>query len=422
MNKRVFCIGIGGVGVSSLAQYYMATGWTVAGSDAEENDTTKQLTRAGAEIHIGADPADVAGADLLIMTTAIKPDHPQLVQARALGITVKTYPEAVGELTRSHTTVSIAGAHGKSTTTAMSALIMIEAGLDPTVIIGTKLKEFDGTNFRLGKSKYLLVEADEYKGAFWHYHSQIAALLNIDIEHLDFYKDLDDIQASFTRYLTNVAKDGTIIVNGQNKLALELVEKLSTPPDIVVFDPERLAHRLLKIPGAHNQSNAEAAAQIGQALEIDEVTIERSLAKFAGTWRRLEEIQPRIFSDYAHHPTEITATLAALKEAYPNKKLIAVCQLFQKDRLNRLFDSFVPCFDQADEVFLTPLYIVRGRDRDEGKDEHDLAEAINKPTVKTIESVDAAYEAVLPEVESGAIVVFLGNGDIDAQLRELLSK
>ncbi len=421
MKKRLYCIGIGGIGVSSLAQYYLAEGWEVSGSDDKQTETTKTLEKLGANITIGTNVDGLKQADLVVYTNALPADHPELVAAKQANIPTKNYPEALGELTKKHYTVAVAGTHGKSTTTSMVALIFIAAGLDPTVIVGTKLEELGWSNFRQGKSKYLIIEADEYKGAFWNYQSDVAVILNVDVDHLDFYHDLADTQNSFRKFLANTKPGGTIILNGQDTNTTALLDEVDqSGRKVVLYNEHDLAHHKLEVPGAHNQSNAEAAAQAALAAGIDGKIIEEALSKFHGTWRRFEKVGERIYSDYAHHPEEVQATLKAAREYFPNNKLIAVFQPDGKHRLNQLFDRFTKAFDTADETYIVPTIVKLGREKDEGRGSEELVAAINKPNVYYIATVEEAYQKVLPEVHDGAVVFFMGSGDIDSHLRPLL--
>jgi len=429
--KQLYCVGIGGIGVSSLAQYYLAQGWRVAGSDAKESDTTRQLAALGARIVIGTDPAQAAAADLVVHTTAVDVTHPEVAAARAADVTVQDYPAALGALTRDHYTIVIAGTAGKSTTTAMVALILMAAGedYDPTVIIGTKLRELNWANFRLGRSRYLVIEADEYKGAFWHYHPAVAVVLNVDADHLDFYHDIDDIMSSFRRFLGNVAAGGTIILNGRDAHARALGEGLTGDHQVVMYDDRQAAHRALQVPGVHNQSNAEAAARAAAAAGVPAEVIERALAAFTGTWRRFERVAEGIYSDYAHHPAKIEAAIEAAREMFPapEHKIVVVFQPDGKHRLNSLFERFATAFEQADETYIVPTVLKLGRERDEGRGSEELVATIQQPNVHFAPSVEEAYAQVAPQVRCGqpgdkTIAIFMGSGDIDKRLRALLDR
>ena len=227
--KRVHLIGIGGIGVSALAQYYLARDFAVSGSDLVDSLIIRQLKKAGAKIFIGAHKTSnlPENVGLVVYSAAVEKDNPELLQARRKKIKSLSYAQALGELTKKFFTISVSGMHGKSTTTSMIALILVKAGLDPTVIVGTKLKEFGNRNFRLGKSRYLVIEADEYQASFLNYWPKIIVRLNLEEEHLDYYKDLGHILRTFREYIGHLAGDGTLVVNGDDKNILRMLRMLN---------------------------------------------------------------------------------------------------------------------------------------------------------------------------------------------------
>lgn len=418
-SKHIHIIGIGGIGTSALAQYYLSVGNVVSGSDANASEITDFLKTQGIKVQIGHKAENVRGAELVIHSAAVKEGNPEYDAAKLDRIPTKLYAEAMGEITDNYTLVAISGSHGKSTTTSMVAKIMIDAGLDPTVIVGTKMHELGGNNFRKGSSEFFVLEADDYNRHFHHYHPTISVVTNIDREHLDIYKDIEGVKEAFLRYVQNTKTGGTIIVNGQDKDAVDVVRKADLLKNqVILYNENDLARHDLGVVGAHNQSNAEAAYWVGEILGINKTSIKKSLAGFKGTWRRLEEIKEGIYSDYAHHPTEIKATLDALKSANPNKNLICVFQPHQRDRLTQLFSDFAESFSDADELYLIPLYAVRGRDDGDGRSSKELAELIQKPKAVYAPSFDKAFDEVMNKFNSeNTIVVFMGAGDIDEQLR-----
>lgn len=423
MARKIHFIGIGGIGVSSLAQYYLATGDKVSGSDVARSEITDLLTKKGIKIFIGQSAQNISDYDLVIHSAAIKEGNPEYDEAGRRGIKTILYAEAIGELTKKYKTIAVSGSHGKSTTTAMIALILIQAGLDPTVIIGTKLRELENNNFRLGESQWLVLEADEYNRSFYNYHPQIIVLTNIDAEHLDIYGDLEGVKKGFAHYLKNLTATGTLIANGQDKTVRAVVENMfeAGTRQVVLYNDRDLARHRLSVPGSHNESNAEAAYQVGKLLDLSDEVIRASLKGFKGTWRRLEEVVQGVYSDYAHHPTEIRASLTALKEANPAKKLICVFQPHQRDRLNHLFDEFKSAFAAADQVILIPLYAPAGRSAGSGKTSADLVAEINQDNVQYADSFEEAYEQVKDQIGLDALVVFMGAGDIDDNLRTTLA-
>jgi UDP-N-acetylmuramate--alanine ligase len=420
--NHIHIIGVGGIGTSALAQYYLAQGKVVSGSDVASSEITDFLKSKGVKIYIEHSPENICGAQLVIHSAAVGNGNEEYDAAKRDRIPTKLYAEAVGEITQQYMTIAISGSHGKSTTTAMVAKILIDAGLDPTVIVGTKMHELGGNNFRMGKGKYLVLEADDYNRHFHNYHPTIAVVTNVDAEHLDVYRNLAGVKEAFVKFLESTKQGGTIIANGQDKNTVDVIKSADLLKyQVILFNETDLAIHDLGVVGDHNQSNAEAAFWVAKTLGVSEDKIKQSLAGFRGSWRRLEEIQEGLYTDYAHHPTEIKATLQALKQANPTKKLICVFQPHQRDRLNRLFDEFTTAFTAADELYLIPLYTARGRDSDVGEDSKSLAKLIAKPKTTFCENFTKAFKFIKPLLNDQHIVVFMGAGDIDERLRSQLS-
>jgi UDP-N-acetylmuramate--alanine ligase len=367
-------------------------------------------------------------ASLLVRSAAVPVRNPEIKEAKARNMEILTYAEALGRVVMDYKTIAISGAHGKSTTTAMVAKILEEAGFDPTLIIGSKI---DGSNFRLGKSDYLIIEADEYDGSFWNYRPWAALVTNIDLEHLDFYKDLGDIKKSFIKFLNQVDKDGFMVLNKDNENLVSILSSLKNTHVAWYSAKDKRAKKikeLLKVPGKHNLSNALAAMTLALNLGIDEKTIFRALSEFTGIWRRLEYREEtksgfKVFDDYAHHPTEIKASLQALKEEFPNSNLVCVFQPHQVKRLEALFKEFSKAFNGADHLILLDIYQVAGREEvSQNIDSEDLAAAVaNQNKVKDVSylpdgpDVAAILKVTLEELKEAKkdnVVVMMGAGDI----------
>lgn len=381
-KNSVHFIGIGGIGLSALARYYLAQKWLVSGSDTADSLLIQELKKEGVSIKIGPKkPSFRPKTGLIVRSQAIPESDIEIRAAKAKKIPVLSYPEAVGFLTEKYKTIAVAGAHGKSTTTAMVAEIFLKSKLDPTVIVGTKLKSLAGKNFRKGNSRWLILEADEFGGAFWHYSPAAAIITNIDKEHLDFYKNFAGVKKSFLRFIKNIQDGGILILNKDDKNLFSLkkqIEKITENKKIkthwfsLAIDPllsEKISG-LLKVPGRHNLSNALGAFVLSKALGVKKENIFVGLKNYSGAWRRFEyrgELKNRksitkIYDDYAHHPTEIKATLAGAKEKFPDSKIICVFQPHQAKRLELLFKDFTKAFDDADVLILLPSYKVAGRD------------------------------------------------------------
>jgi UDP-N-acetylmuramate--alanine ligase len=396
-QKHVHLIGIGGIAMSALARWFLSQNWAVSGSDITGSQLTDDLTKEGVEVKIGPQngtslPPQI---DLAVRSQAVENTNKEYLAVKARKIQSYTYPEMIGILTREHDTIAVSGAHGKSTTTALVALILIEAELDPTVVIGTKLKELGGKNFRIGKkSRYLVLEADEYGKAFHNYSPLVAAVTNIDAEHLDTYKNLVGVKRGFVKYFSNIMPGGAFVLNQDDANLYSLaedIESIAQTKDVTVIwysslgeqdgDIElvRKIKKVIKIPGAHNVSNALAAVHVGLYLNIPLATCLAAIGKYNGAWRRMEyrgeltvpgseadgDSSVPVYDDYGHHPTEIRATLQGFREKFPHHRLICVFQPHQAKRLQALFDDFAGSFDESDTTLIMPLYKVPGRDEKE---------------------------------------------------------
>ena len=437
MENKIHFIGIGGIGVSALAQYYLAQGDEVSGSDLVASEITDMLAQKGAKLFIGKHSAKNVPKDakMVVYSPAVEFSNPEFKKAKTRKIKLRSYPEALGELTKEYFTIAVSGAHGKSTTTAMIALILTQAGLDPTVIVGTKIKEFDNTNFRAGKSKYLVIEADEWNASFLNYRPRIIVLTNIEREHLDFYKNLENIMKTFAKYISYLPDNGFLVANADDENIIKLkMLKPSWPFNIQNYslkqgETEEL-QKIMKIPGRHNIANALAAMAVARILEVPDKKSFLALGKYQGAWRRFDMRETDIggkivtlISDYGHHPTEIKVTLEAAREKFPDKKIWCVFQPHQFQRTFYLFDDFVKVFKNAkiDNVIITDIYSVAGRESSKIKrkvNSKKLVEAIEKPNIIYLKK-DKIKNHLKSNIENGAVVVVMGAGDIYELSREL---
>lgn len=400
---RIHFIGIGGIGVSALAQYYLAKGHEVSGSDLVSSEITEFLKKSGIKIHIGENKIP-KNTDLVIYSPAVK------IKNLKFKIPALSYPEALGKLTKEHFTIAVSGTHGKSTTTAMLALIMVRAGLDPTVIIGTKLREFGDSNCRVGKSKYLVIEADEYAASFLNYWPKMIVITNVEADHLDYYKNFNNIKKAFSRFISHLPKSGTLI-------------DLRNPTGLLGFvnptiDIQKIK-KVLKVPGQHNIYNALAALAAARALKIPDRVSFKALSEYKGAWRRFEIIRTKPFiliSDYGHNPTKAMAALKAAREKWPKKKIWCVYQPHQYQRTHYLFDDFVKTFREApiDNIIITDIYDVVGREENKIQkniNSQKLVNAINKKNV-----VYLPNKKILPFLKKNLrpkqVLIIMGAGDI----------
>lgn len=427
-------IGIGGIGVSALAKYYLSQGAKVSGSDLASSEITEELKRLGATIYIGKHSKHHLSEDLdcVIFTSAVASLNPELKEAKAKNLKIQSYPEAVGELTKRYKTITVSGAHGKSTTTALTALILEEGYYDPMVIIGTKVKEFGHSNFRQGHGPYLLLEADEWDRSFLNYSPKIAVVTNIDAEHLDTYKTIEAVEETFREYISLVPRDGAIVANYDDFRVRRMVQNIRR--NIFWYSlQDRITERIrevLKIPGEHNVLNALAGARVGKILGIGDSQILSAISRFHGAWRRFEwrgfVNGAPVFTDYGHHPQEIHATLEAAREKFPSKRrLWCVYQPHQYQRLAYLWERFIPAFDTADKICLLPIYDVTGRETtrakpkvsslklglellERGKDVH------HHPTF------DLAKSCIRKNAAPSDIILVMGAGDIYQLVNDLV--
>ena len=422
--QAVHFVGIGGIGMSALAQYYASEGWQVSGSDVAASELTDGLKKKKIRVYIGHARENITKPNLVIYSAAVDEKSPERAEARKRRIPQMSYAEALGGLTKQYTTIAVAGSHGKSTTTAMMATVLMKAGFDPTVIIGTKTKELKG-NFRKGKSDWLIIEADEYNRSFHQYYPDVAVVTGVDKEHLDTYNDYKGVVAGFGKFLKNVAADGIAVINANDRGAREAAKK--TKAKVVLYNRIPFKKRKLSVMGQHNQENAEAVSKTARALGISQIVIDKALAGYQGAWRRLEKIRaPKtifnadIYSDYAHHPTEIRATLQALRDAHPERKIICVFQPHQQDRFNRLFEDFKKTLAGAiaDLMIVLPIYIVTGREASKlDRTAKDLVEELNHPGVLHFNDLGEIMFSLDMFSLERPVVVFMSAGDLDQRLR-----
>lgn len=425
MKKKIHFIGIGGIGMSALARYFLSEGDIVTGSELVKSEITDGLEKVGVLI-----TKKIKDVDLVVYSNALRDNNPELKKARKLGIKCITYPEALGELTKKYFTIAISGTHGKSTTSAITALILIKNGLDPTVIIGTKLKEFNDSNFRKGKSNYLVIEADEYKEAFLNYNPDIIVLTNIEADHLDYYKNIDNILNAFEKYTKRLSKGGTIIANKDDSNILRLLRNKKFKSFSLKNKDAKEVSSALKIPGEYNVSNALAALEVAKTLKIKKLDAIKALSEYHGSWRRFEIFKTKdliIISDYAHHPTAVLKTLVATREKFKNKKITCIFQPHQYHRTYSFFNEFVNVFKRApvDQLIISKIYDVAGREDKKSKasvSSAKLAKAVNNPRVVSMEKFEDIKKYVYDNCKKGEVVVVMGAGDVYNLFLDLTKK
>lgn len=416
MAKNIHFIGIGGIGNSSLAQILHEKGNKISGSDSVPSQITKNLKQKGINVNYEHKASNIDKKhQLVIFSPAIPANNPELQEAKKLKIRCLSYPQALGEFSKDYFTIAVSGTHGKSTTTAMIALILIKAGLDPTVVIGTKLKELKNRNFRTGDSKYLVIEACEYKESFLHFKPDILIVTNIEAEHLDFYKNLKNYKHAFFKLMEKVPSKGKIIINPKDPNTKSLLKGLKAE---ILPAEEKIKPG---IPGDFNIENASLAAEVAKSLGINQKTIEKTLKNYKGSWRRMQYKRKKLgkvvfIDDYAHHPTEIEMTLRAIRENHPYDKLLCVFQPHQYSRTKWLLKEFGESFIEADQVIVPNIYKVRDSEEDvKSVSTDDLVRAINKNGKKAIngEGIEKTAEYIKKNHKNFDLIVTMGAGDID---------
>lgn len=428
--KTVHFIGIGGIGISAIARMMLLQGKKVSGSDAAESPITKSLVDFGATIVIGQsaeniNPEVAPEEYLVVYTVAIGEANPELAEVRRRGLRAFTYPQMLGIISREKFTIAVAGSHGKTTTTAMIANIMIDAGLDPTVIVGSLMKS-SGTNLVVGKSKYLVVEACEYKRSFLNLSPKIAVITNIDDDHLDYYKDIAGVQKGFQEFVDLLPSSiGKLVCNQHGANMFPAISFAGSTVDYSEISDGEIPK--LKIPGRHNIENAKAALAVARLLGIADDQSLKSLADFSGTWRRFEFLGTTkngalIYDDYAHHPTEIRATLGTVREFFPGKKIILVFQPHLFSRTKEHLEEFADCFKNVDELIIAPIYAAR-EPNDPSVSAEILAEKIRGGAsagvefagdVKTFADSKAIESYLRDSIGPSDVLITMGAGDINS--------
>ena len=442
-------IGIGGIGMSAIAEILVAKGHTVQGSDQKESANVKRLRAKGIRVFVGHDAVNLIGARYVVISTAVKPTNPELQAARAKELPVIRRAEMLAELMRLYSTVSVTGTHGKTTTTSLLSHIFSEAGEEPTVITGGIINAW-GSNARLGQGKWMIVEADESDGTFTRLPTEIGIVTNIDPEHLDYFGSVEAMHREYEAFLKNIPFFGLAVVCIDHPVVRDMVGRLelrrdgrrlltygaSKDADIVldnikiegnttIFDASlgasvkggarKLEKWSVPIPGAHNALNALAAIAVATEAGIEDAKIRTAMAGFSGVKRRFQLTGEwngvAIYDDYGHHPAEISAVLAAAR-AGAKGRVIAVVEPHRYTRVRDLFGEFSACFKDADHVIVGPLYSA-GESPIAGIDHHSLARGIAATGHKSVQAVDRPAD-IVPVVKMlarpGDSVVFLGAG------------
>ncbi|MCD6388597.1 MAG: UDP-N-acetylmuramate--L-alanine ligase [Desulfobulbaceae bacterium] len=441
-TKHIHFVGIGGIGMSGIAELLLNLGYTVSGSDLNSTKITHRLADLGGTIYQGHRGEWVKGADVVVTSSAISRENPEIQAAREDFIPVIPRAEMLAELMRlKKYGIAIAGSHGKTSTTSLVGWVLAEAGLDPTVVIGGQVNSL-GSNAKLGDGEFLVAEADESDGSFLQLAPVVDVVTNIDFEHVDFYKDLDEIKDVFLQFINKIPFYGAAILCLDDERIADLLPRIKkriityglTPQaDLYARDirvdgmlsiftvcrgESELGTVTFALPGLHNISNALAAIAVGLEIEIDFDVIARALASFTGVKRRLEIKGEKngitVIDDYGHHPTEIRATLAALRASWPEKRLVVMFQPHRYSRTAGLFKEFCTAFHEADVLILTDIYAA-SEEPVAGVSSETLRTAIKERGQRHVHYVAAIEQlpsVVAPMLRSGDIVLTLGAGNI----------
>lgn len=439
-TSRLHFVGIGGIGMSGIAEVLLNLGFTITGSDQQLSPITDRLKTLGAKIFKGHSGEYVTGADVVVISSAIPPDNPEVVAARELKIPVIRRAEMLGELMRMKWGIAIAGTHGKTTTTSMVGMVLEKAGFDPTLIVGGRLKSLT-TNARLGEGDYLVVEADEFDRSFLTLTPQIAVVTNIETEHLDCYRDLEEIKETFASFVSKVPFYGAVVLcldepslqemiprierriltyglNPQAEFRATGIQFKELHSEFTVLWKESVLGKIhLQLPGLHNIKNSLAAVCVGMELEIPFSTIKAALEEFTGVHRRFE-IKSRarnilVVDDYAHHPTEIKATLRAAREGW-GRRIVAVFQPHLYSRTRDFYQEFGQSFFDADMLLILDVYGAREKPIPgiSGKMIADSAKAFGHRHVFYTPTQEEALEVLRKKIQEGDIVITMGAGDV----------
>lgn len=440
--KNVHFIGIGGISMSGLAEILLSKGYTVTGSDWNSSAITKKLETLGIKVYIGHSEENIFGADMIIYTAAVKEDNPELTAARIKGLPVMDRASLLGLIMKAYAgSIAVSGTHGKTTTSSMVSMIMLEAGLDPTIQIGGVLEAIGGTT-KLGKSSYFIAEACEYCGSFLKFFPKVAVILNVDFDHADYFRDINHVIDTFIEFASHVPREGYLVANADDKNLVPVLSSVKCNRSTFGFNPERadwsaadisyddmacatytLVHKgnpmgtiELKVPGIHNVGNSLAAVAACTIMGADMEAVKRAFLKFTGTHRRFElkgiVNDIKVIDDYAHHPSEVVATLKAAKNC-GHSRTWCVFQPHTYTRTKSFMDDFANAFSDVDRVILADIYAAREIDRGEVNSSM-LADRINSIENKAlyIKGFDSIVEYLKNNVKPGELILTMGAGDI----------
>jgi len=441
--QKIHIVGIGGAGMSAIARVLVGLGITVSGSDRGAGPQVSTLAAEGISVAVGHSPVNVGAVDLVLASSAVPDDNVELAAARERGIPVMRRPDFLAMLTAGYKVLAVAGAHGKTTVCGMLATVLMEAECDPTFIVGGMVRNL-GTNARAGKGRYFLIEADEYQNTFLALQPDVAIVTNVEHDHPDIFPSARMVRLAFGDFVEQVKPGGLLIACNDDPVAHAIgasfhanggrlalygaragvglaweAREIKTEPGhgvsfVAVREGQVLGTVKLQIPGEYNALNALAVLAAANELGISWETTQAALEHFTGTGRRFELLGEvggvAVVDDYAHHPTQIRAVLAAARQYYPGRRIVAVWQPHTFSRIKVLWDDFLVAFSDADRVMILPIYAAR-EVGDGTITHHELAQQLDHPAVATAESLEKAAEQLFEEVRPGTVVLLMGAGD-----------
>ena len=450
--KHIHFVGIGGIGMSGIAELLLNLGYTVSGSDLKESSVTRRLAGLGGSIFHDHKGENVKGADVVVYSSAVSQENPEILEAKEQYIPVIPRAEMLAELMRLKYGIAVAGAHGKTTTTSMIASILTSGDLDPTVVIGGRLDIWGGSNAKLGQGEILVAESDESDGSFMLLSPTIAVVTNIDEEHIDHYGDMEALREAFVTFINRIPFYGLAILCLDNEEIQGIIPRLkkrymtygmSSQADLRARDIEKnhldvsfeivqrnhsLGRVVVGMPGTHNVQNALAAICAGLELDLDLKDIKTGLKDLGGLARRFQVIGEKggvlLLDDYGHHPTEISATLETARECWPDKRIVVVFQPHRYSRTKRLYDRFVLCFNHADVLLVAPVYSA-GEEPIEGVNAEWLSRGIKEHGHKEVilcRSEKEILSQLSGIIKPGDVVMTLGAGDVHRLGEKLLKR
>lgn len=449
--ERVHLVGVGGAHMSAIAQILHAWGHTVSGSDQTASAMTERLGALGVRVAIGHAPENVGDAQLVVTTSAAKQDNPEIAEAQRRGIPVIKRAEMVARLMEGRYSIAVAGSHGKTTTSGLIAHMLVEAGLDPTYLIGGEIRSLGG-NAAPGSGRYIVVEADEYDRAFLNYRPDIAVVTNIEPDHLDIYGTVDELHGAFTQFMSQVPREGHLIAFAdsprvRDSLASDMVRAGDVQTYALDGDADWSATRIehhddeqsfvvetrsgqfgeftLVLPGRHNVGNALAGIVAGHTIGIEQPAMKAALASYRGAQRRFERVGEErgvlVMDDYSHHPTEVRAMVSAARDRFDGRRLVVLFQPHTYTRTQYLLDEWTTCFAGIDALYVTHTYAAREAP-EAGLSGAELATRIPAPRANYIDSFDEAADRIVRELREGDVFFTVGAGDVDSVGRMVLER